>query len=277
MSCWRTTDARGSSAGRDLDPDRGARGPGGHHRHLRGHEGRRARSRRCRRDAAAPRAPAPARWIRAHEPDRGARPVEVELKYRVVDLAAAERYLAADEIGTFTGTAAPRSTQLEDRYVDTADGAMGRAGFAVRLRQTGRGTIVSVKSHRSDGGRRRVDAPRGARGPRRPDGRAARLARLGRAIAHPRAGRRRAAGRAGHDPAAPPQADRARRGHAGRAEPRRGRCRVALPRHRPVRRARGRAGQGRRGAAVRSGRRSSLPIRRWRPRPAASSRRRWLP
>ena len=74
------------------------------------------------------------------------RPVEVELKYRVVDLAAAERYLAAEEIGALTGTAAPRSTQLEDRYVDTADGALGRAGFAVRLRRSGRGTIVSVKS-----------------------------------------------------------------------------------------------------------------------------------
>ncbi len=74
------------------------------------------------------------------------RPIEVELKYRVVDLAAAERYLSAEEIGAFTGTAAPRSTQLEDRYVDTADGALDRAGFAVRLRQSGRGTIVSVKS-----------------------------------------------------------------------------------------------------------------------------------
>ena len=74
------------------------------------------------------------------------RPIEVELKYRVVDLAAAERYLVAEEIGPFTGTAASRSSQLEDRYVDTADGAMARAGFAVRLRQSGRGTVVSVKS-----------------------------------------------------------------------------------------------------------------------------------
>ena len=72
--------------------------------------------------------------------------IEVELKYRVVDLAAAERYLAADEIGTFSGQTAPRSSQFEDRYVDTADGALARAGFAVRLRQTGKRTIVSVKS-----------------------------------------------------------------------------------------------------------------------------------
>jgi CHAD domain-containing protein len=79
-------------------------------------------------------------------------PVEIELKYRVVDLAAAERYLAAEEIGAFSGTAALRSSQLEDRYVDTADGALGRAGFAVRLRQSGRGTIVSVKgTERTEG------------------------------------------------------------------------------------------------------------------------------
>jgi len=74
------------------------------------------------------------------------RPVEVELKFRVVDLAAAERYLVAESIGPFTGGAAARATQLEDRYVDTAAGALTRAGFAVRLRQSGRETIVSVKS-----------------------------------------------------------------------------------------------------------------------------------
>ncbi len=71
---------------------------------------------------------------------------EIELKYRVGDLAAAERLLAADRLGPFTGGAGrARSTQLEDRYVDTADGALARAGFAVRLRQTGGETIVSVK------------------------------------------------------------------------------------------------------------------------------------
>ena len=74
------------------------------------------------------------------------RPIEVELKYRVVDLAAAERYLVDEEIGTFAGTSALRSSQLEDRYVDTADGALAKAGFAVRLRQSGKGTVVSVKS-----------------------------------------------------------------------------------------------------------------------------------
>ncbi len=73
--------------------------------------------------------------------------MEVELKYRVGELAAAERLLAAERVGPFAGGGGgARSTQLEDRYVDTADGALGRAGFAVRLRQTGGETIVSVKS-----------------------------------------------------------------------------------------------------------------------------------
>jgi triphosphatase len=81
------------------------------------------------------------------------RPVEVELKYRVGELAAAERLLAAERVGPFVGGGGrARSIQLEDRYVDTADGALGRAGFAVRLRQSGGETIVSVKSlARTDG------------------------------------------------------------------------------------------------------------------------------
>jgi CHAD domain-containing protein len=74
------------------------------------------------------------------------RPIEVELKFRVMDLVAAERYLVAEEIGSFSGSSAARATQLEDHYVDTASGALTRAGFAVRLRQSGRDTIVSVKS-----------------------------------------------------------------------------------------------------------------------------------
>lgn len=75
-----------------------------------------------------------------------ARPVEVELKYRVVDPAGAERYLVAEQIGSFSAGPAARASQIEDRYVDTADGAMARAGFAVRLRRSGRDTIVSVKA-----------------------------------------------------------------------------------------------------------------------------------
>ncbi len=80
------------------------------------------------------------------------RPVEVELKFRVLDLAAAERYLVVEEIGSFSGGTAARSSQFEDRYMDTADGALARAGFAVRLRRNGPDTIVSVKAlARTDG------------------------------------------------------------------------------------------------------------------------------
>lgn len=74
------------------------------------------------------------------------RPVEVELKYRLLEPAAGDRYLLADDLGGFRPITPVRSTQLEDRYLDTADGALARAGFAARLRQTARGTTVSVKS-----------------------------------------------------------------------------------------------------------------------------------
>jgi CHAD domain-containing protein len=82
---------------------------------------------------------------------------EVELKYRVADVAAAERVLAADRLGPFSGGAGrARATQLEDRYVDTADGALARAGYAVRLRQAGGETLVTVKS------RSHTDGPDGS-------------------------------------------------------------------------------------------------------------------
>ncbi|MBA2719114.1 MAG: CHAD domain-containing protein [Chloroflexi bacterium] len=77
---------------------------------------------------------------------RAGQPVEIELKYRVIDAAAGDRYLAADELGGFRPRSAVRSTQVEDRYIDTADGAMARAGFAARLRQTAKKTTVGVKS-----------------------------------------------------------------------------------------------------------------------------------
>jgi len=74
------------------------------------------------------------------------RPVEVELKYRVLDAAAGDAYLAADDVAGFRPASPVHSAQIEDRYIDTADGAMARAGFAARLRQTAKGTTVAVKS-----------------------------------------------------------------------------------------------------------------------------------
>lgn len=72
---------------------------------------------------------------------------EIELKYRVSDLAAGERLLDIATWGPLGATAGRvRETRMEDRYVDTAAGDLERAGYAVRLRQGQNGTIVSAKS-----------------------------------------------------------------------------------------------------------------------------------
>jgi CHAD domain-containing protein len=92
---------------------------------------------------------------RGAPPDRTrpARPVEVELKYRLKNVAAGERYLSAHEIAGLRASSPTRTTQLEDRYVDTADGALARSGFAARLRVSPSGTLLTVKStNRRNGG-----------------------------------------------------------------------------------------------------------------------------
>src|SRR4051794_23452757 len=116
--------------------------------------------------------PARGRWTRGREPrnavagahdvgaqavtstSRSGRPVEIELKYRVLDPIAGDRYLAADDLAGFHPTSPVRATQVEDRYIDTPDGALARAGFAARIRQTAKQTTVAVKSavRRVDGG-----------------------------------------------------------------------------------------------------------------------------
>jgi CHAD domain-containing protein len=77
---------------------------------------------------------------------RRPQPLEVELKYHVGDEAAAERLLHADTLGSFTATSPVHSVQHEDRYVDTAAGDLAKAGYAVRLRRSGQGVTVGVKS-----------------------------------------------------------------------------------------------------------------------------------
>jgi len=72
--------------------------------------------------------------------------VEVELKYRVTDAAAAARLAGARTLGPFRAAGRSRQVQVEDRYLDTADGALRRAGWAVRLRRGPAVTILSVKS-----------------------------------------------------------------------------------------------------------------------------------
>jgi CHAD domain-containing protein/adenylate cyclase class IV len=82
-----------------------------------------------------------------------AAPVETEAKYRLADSATGERYLAQDSLGEFRAASPLRTTQHEDRYIDTPDGAMRRAGYAARIRQSPTGALITVKSlARSDAG-----------------------------------------------------------------------------------------------------------------------------
>ncbi len=79
---------------------------------------------------------------------RPAGSVEVELKFRVTDAAAGERYVHGDGIGPFRAASPVRAVEVEDRYVDTSAGDLARAGFAARLRRSGRSTTVGVKALR---------------------------------------------------------------------------------------------------------------------------------
>jgi CHAD domain-containing protein len=77
--------------------------------------------------------------------------IEVELKYRILDEAAAARFGALRALGGLRVVGRPRQVQVEDRYLDTADGALSRAGYAARLRRGPRMTILSVKALNADG------------------------------------------------------------------------------------------------------------------------------
>ncbi len=76
----------------------------------------------------------------------GERKVEVELKYEVVPPNAGDRYLVAPELGPFEPAGAVRSASITDSYVDTSDWAVARAGYAARLRRSGKGTRFELKS-----------------------------------------------------------------------------------------------------------------------------------
>lgn len=82
-----------------------------------------------------------------------ARKIEVEMKYEVSTPGGGDRYLVAPELGPFTPDGQVRSVRVEDRYVDSADWALARAGFATRLRKTSRGTEIGLKAHTASGGR----------------------------------------------------------------------------------------------------------------------------
>ncbi len=72
--------------------------------------------------------------------------VEHELKYRVQDRRRAEALLAAADLAGLPAAGSPTMVHMEDRYVDTADGALARAGYAARLRHEPGATIISVKA-----------------------------------------------------------------------------------------------------------------------------------
>jgi CHAD domain-containing protein len=75
------------------------------------------------------------------------RPVEIELKFRVDDAAAGAALLETERFGSLAAETEPaREVLMADRYLDTADGALTHAGYAVRLRALDAGTLVSVKS-----------------------------------------------------------------------------------------------------------------------------------
>ncbi len=92
-------------------------------------------------------------------------PMEVELKYRMTDVATGERLLAADDLGGFTAAGPIETIHHDDRYVDTADGALAAAGYAGRLRTSADGTVITLKSlgRYDDGGalhrRRELEGP----------------------------------------------------------------------------------------------------------------------
>ena len=90
-------------------------------------------------------------------------PREVELKYLVRDLEALRGWLARDWGGALDGVESgnEKTVEVEDRYIDTAYGALEQAGFGARLRREDDGPItVTVKSashERSGGGASAVD------------------------------------------------------------------------------------------------------------------------
>jgi triphosphatase len=82
------------------------------------------------------------------------RGLEIELKYRMTDVATGERLIAADDLAGFVAQGPAVTVRNEDRYLDTPDGALATAGYAGRLRSSGTGTVITLKGLRGedDGG-----------------------------------------------------------------------------------------------------------------------------
>ena len=82
------------------------------------------------------------------------RAIEVELKFRMTEVGAGERLLAADDLAGFAARGPVTTVVHEDRYLDTPDGRLAAAGYAGRLRSSGDGTVITLKGLRGidDGG-----------------------------------------------------------------------------------------------------------------------------
>jgi CHAD domain-containing protein len=79
--------------------------------------------------------------------------IEVEMKFEVAAPGGGDRYLVAPELGPFAPAGPVSSIRVEDRYVDSRDWALARAGFAARMRKTSRGSDISLKGLNNSSGR----------------------------------------------------------------------------------------------------------------------------
>lgn len=91
--------------------------------------------------------------------------IEIELKYDVIDPTALEAFLAAPTVAGLPG-GQWREVRVEDRYVDTADRAVERHGYAARIRERDGRRLIGLKSLTPPDGalhrREEIEGPAGA-------------------------------------------------------------------------------------------------------------------
>lgn len=75
----------------------------------------------------------------------GPPPVEVEIKFDVLDRRVARLALLAADLGGLQPAGPPVRTRLVDHYVDTPDGRLRRSGWAARIRTDGATARIQLK------------------------------------------------------------------------------------------------------------------------------------